>query len=162
VAEAPSARPQGPASEAKSARAPAGKPRAGTNSSFRVEVGSAHGVKPGNLVGAIANEAGLEARHIGRIEIFDLYSLVELPAALPKKILAHLQAVQVAGRALRIREDGQMPSPVGRAREQETPAAARGAAGRSTKAMPASRPPSKERRAPSAGAPKPVRKKPKT
>ena len=46
---------------------------------FRIEVGHAHGVKPGNIVGAIANEAGLDAKHMGRIEIFDDYSIVDLP-----------------------------------------------------------------------------------
>ncbi len=76
---------------------------------FRVEVGSVHGVKPGNLVGAIANESGLEARSIGRIEIFDTYSLVELTTAIPKRILDHLRTVQVAGRALHIRAGGEMP-----------------------------------------------------
>jgi ATP-dependent RNA helicase DeaD len=75
---------------------------------FRVEVGSAHGIKPGNLVGAIANESGLDARHIGRIEILDRHSLIELPAALSRKTLMHLQTVQVAGQALRIRQGGEM------------------------------------------------------
>src|SRR5690606_1937129 len=36
---------------------------------YRVEVGEMHGVKPGNIVGAIANEAGLEGRYIGRVQI---------------------------------------------------------------------------------------------
>jgi hypothetical protein len=48
---------------------------------FRIEVGYDHGVKPGNIVGAIANEAQLEAKHIGRIEIFEDHSFVDLPAA---------------------------------------------------------------------------------
>ena len=47
---------------------------------YRIEVGHMHGVKPGNIVGAIANEAGLEARHIGRIEIFEDHALVDLPS----------------------------------------------------------------------------------
>ena len=38
---------------------------------FRVEVGYDHGVKPGNIVGAIANEAGLDSKMIGQIEIYD-------------------------------------------------------------------------------------------
>ena len=76
------------------------------NSVYRVEVGSAHGVKAGNLVGAIANESGLEARHIGRIEILEGYSLVELPLDLPQDMLQHLQSVQVAGRPLRLRAGG--------------------------------------------------------
>ena len=85
-----------------------GPQRTGT-ATFRVEVGSAHGVKPGNIVGAIANESGMEARLIGRIEILEAYSLLEMPAATSKKVLQHLQNVQVAGRALRITEGGVMP-----------------------------------------------------
>jgi ATP-dependent RNA helicase DeaD len=42
-------------------------------------VGHAHQVKPGNIVGAIANEAGLEAGHIGRINIRTNDTLVDLP-----------------------------------------------------------------------------------
>ena len=38
---------------------------------FRVAVGHRDRVKPGNLVGAIANETGLKGRMIGRIQIFD-------------------------------------------------------------------------------------------
>src|SRR5690606_39640480 len=49
---------------------------------FRLEVGHRHGVKPGNIVGAIANEAELDARYIGHIDIFDDFSLVDLPAGM--------------------------------------------------------------------------------
>ena len=93
------------------AERPAGRAeRDGGAGVYRVEVGSVHGVKPGNLVGAIANESGLEARGIGRIEIFDTYSLIELTTAIPKPTLDHLRTVQVAGRALRIRPGGEMPA----------------------------------------------------
>ncbi|MCU7857433.1 MAG: DEAD/DEAH box helicase, partial [Candidatus Thiodiazotropha sp. (ex Lucinoma borealis)] len=47
---------------------------------FRIEVGHEHEVKPGNIVGAIANEAGLDAQHIGHIDIRTDFSLVDLPA----------------------------------------------------------------------------------
>jgi ATP-dependent RNA helicase DeaD len=94
------------------------RPLQAGNTTFRVEVGAAHGVKPGNIVGAVANESGLDARHIGRIEIFDTFSLIELPAGLSKKIITHLQTVQVSGRALRIREGGEMPPLRGRSKEQ--------------------------------------------
>ncbi len=70
---------------------------------FRVEVGHQHGVKPGNLVGAIANEAGLESRHIGRIDIRDDHTLIELPSALSTASIRHLQNVRVAGQRLQIR-----------------------------------------------------------
>ncbi|MQR00605.1 DEAD/DEAH box helicase [Glaciimonas soli] len=69
---------------------------------FRIEVGHSHGVKPGNIVGAIANEAGLEAKHIGRIEIFDDYSTLDLPAGMPKDLMEHLKKVWVAGQQLKI------------------------------------------------------------
>ena len=46
---------------------------------YRVEVGHAHNVKPSNLVGAIANEAGIDSKFIGRIEIYDDHSTVDLP-----------------------------------------------------------------------------------
>jgi ATP-dependent RNA helicase DeaD len=69
---------------------------------YRVEVGRAHGVQPGNLVGAIANEAGLASAHIGRIEIFDEFSTVELPQGMPKDIFKLLKKVWVSGRQLDI------------------------------------------------------------
>ena len=50
---------------------------------FRIEVGHAHKVKPTNIVGAIANETGLESRCIGRIEIFDEHSTVDMLAGMP-------------------------------------------------------------------------------
>ncbi|MFP5392853.1 MAG: DbpA RNA binding domain-containing protein, partial [Gammaproteobacteria bacterium] len=47
---------------------------------YRIEVGHYHGVKPGNIVGAIANEGGIAARDIGRIEIYDDFSTLDMPA----------------------------------------------------------------------------------
>ncbi len=87
--------------------APAKKPRSDRKAdvgvqTFRIEVGHEHGVKPANIVGAIANEAGLEAKHIGRIEIFDDHSTLDLPEGMPKELLEHLKKVWVAGHQLRI------------------------------------------------------------
>ena len=70
---------------------------------FRIEVGHAHGVQPGNIVGAIANEADLESRYIGRIDIRDDHSLVDLPEGMPRELLEHLKKVRVAGQSLRMR-----------------------------------------------------------
>ncbi|SFN04005.1 ATP-dependent RNA helicase DeaD [Formivibrio citricus] len=78
-------------------------------STFRIEVGRAHAVTPGNIVGAIANEAALDAKHIGQIEIFDTYSLIELPDGMPKEVMEHLKTVWVAGQQLRISQGGEMP-----------------------------------------------------
>ncbi len=69
---------------------------------FRIEVGHSHGVKPGNIVGAIANESGIDGDHIARIKIEDDYSTVELPAGMPKDLLQTLKKVRVAGQALNI------------------------------------------------------------
>ena len=71
---------------------------------FRIEVGYQHGVQPGNIVGAIANEADLEARFIGRIDIRDDYTLVDLPDGMPPELLQHMQNVRVASKPLRMKE----------------------------------------------------------
>jgi ATP-dependent RNA helicase DeaD len=93
-----------------------GKPRpsdAGM-ASFRIEVGQNHGVRPGNIVGAIANETGLDSAAIGRIEIRPDYSVVDLPADLAPEAMEHLQKVWVSGQRLRIRpweQRGDAPAP---------------------------------------------------
>ena len=69
---------------------------------YRIEVGLQHGVKPGNIVGAIANEAEIESEYIGRIEIFDDYSTVQLPEGMPREIFKHLKNVWVSGQRLQI------------------------------------------------------------
>ncbi|MFM7073591.1 MAG: DEAD/DEAH box helicase [Planctomycetota bacterium] len=74
--------------------------------SFRVEVGSAHQVKAGNLVGAIANETGMPSNLIGRIAIFDDFSIIDLPARMPRDVFLALREVRVAGKPLN-------PTPVG-------------------------------------------------
>jgi ATP-dependent RNA helicase DeaD len=78
---------------------------------YRIEVGHVHGVKPGNIVGAIANESGMNAKNIGRIEIYDDYSMLDMPADLPPDLLDHLKKVWVAGQQLNITRDGEAPAP---------------------------------------------------
>ena len=81
---------------------------------FRIEVGYDHGVKPGNIVGAVANEAGLEAKHIGRIEIFEDHSFIDLPDGMPADVMTHLKTVWCAGQQLRITRDGEPPDTAGK------------------------------------------------
>ncbi len=69
---------------------------------YRIEVGHEHDVKPGNIVGAIANEAGLAGEHIGHISIEQSYSLVDLPSGMPRDILMDLKKVRVCGRPMKI------------------------------------------------------------
>ncbi len=69
---------------------------------FRVDVGHRDRVKPGNIVGAIANESGLNGRMIGRIQIFEDYSLVDLPKGMPTNIFKSLKKVKVMNKELNI------------------------------------------------------------
>ncbi|MDY6978003.1 MAG: DEAD/DEAH box helicase [Pseudomonadota bacterium] len=76
---------------------------------FRIEVGHVHGAKPGNIVGAIANEANINSKHIGAIEIYDNFSTVDLPDGMPKETRDTLQGTRVAGQRLNIREWSDTP-----------------------------------------------------
>ena len=69
---------------------------------YRVEVGHRDRVKPGNLVGAIAGETGLQGRLIGRIQIFDNHSLVDLPKGMPEDVFNNLRRLRVMNRELQI------------------------------------------------------------
>ncbi|MBL1378617.1 DEAD/DEAH box helicase [Zobellella iuensis] len=78
---------------------------------FRVDVGRVHGVKPGHLVGAIANEADLESRYIGQIQIHDDFSTVDLPEGMTAEVQQVLQKVRVCQRPLNLAkyEGGPLP-----------------------------------------------------
>jgi ATP-dependent RNA helicase DeaD len=78
---------------------------------YRIDVGHEHGVKPGNIVGAIANEAGLDGEHIGHISIEKNYSLVDLPAGMPRDIFMDLKKVRVCGRPMKIVPHGKPDKP---------------------------------------------------
>lgn len=79
---------------------------------FRIEVGRNHQVQPGNIVGAIANEAGIGSDSIGKIKIFDHFSTVDLPEGLPRNLLDAIDSIVIAGRKLRLsRMDDSSPRP---------------------------------------------------
>ena len=78
---------------------------------FRIEVGQVHGVKPGNIVGAIANESGLDGEHIGSIEIEAEYSLVDLPAGMPKDVFEDLKKTRICGQPMNISRHGDGKAP---------------------------------------------------
>ncbi|MCP4774187.1 MAG: hypothetical protein GY880_08110, partial [Planctomycetaceae bacterium] len=73
-----------------------------------------HGVGPGNIVGAITNEADLSNGQIGRINIFDKYSTILLPSELNSEVINHLKHVYVSGQALAIsKSDKKYSRPAG-------------------------------------------------
>jgi len=79
---------------------------------FRIEVGRQHNVKPGNIVGAIANEAGLDSKYIGHIEIQENYSFVDLPRDMPQDVFLDLKKTRVCGQRLnlsRVEKEGTQP-----------------------------------------------------
>lgn len=69
---------------------------------FRIDVGRVHGVKPGNIVGAIANEAGLPSRHISGLKIHDDHSTVRLPKNMSKEAVRGLNKAWVCGRQMNL------------------------------------------------------------
>ena len=69
---------------------------------FRIEVGHDHDVQPGNIVGAIANEAGLDGANVGHIDIHATHSLVNLPLGMPADIFKSLKKAWVCGQQLQI------------------------------------------------------------
>lgn len=71
---------------------------------YRVAVGRKDGVKPGQIVGAVANEGSIDSRYIGAISIFDTYSTVDLPEGMPQETMGILKKAVVCGRNLEIRE----------------------------------------------------------
>lgn len=81
------------------------KPRAEaavTSERFRVDVGLDHDAKPGNIVGAIANEAGLDAQYIGRVDIQGDHTFVDLPVGMPDNVFQELKKAWVCGQQLNI------------------------------------------------------------
>jgi ATP-dependent RNA helicase DeaD len=70
---------------------------------YRIAVGWQDGVKPGNIVGAVANEGGVDGEAIGAIRIYSSYSTIDLPEGMPAHVRQTLQTTRVAGRPLELR-----------------------------------------------------------
>lgn len=77
---------------------------------YRIEVGKEHGVQPKNIVGAIANESGLPSRLIGRINLFDTHSTVDMPDDLSADIMQRLKRTWVCQQQLNICRESQAGS----------------------------------------------------
>jgi ATP-dependent RNA helicase DeaD len=95
--------------DADTAAAPAGRLAEEDTETFRIEVGYVHGVKPGNIVGAIANVAGLEGRQIGHVDIREDHTFVGLPKGMPGAVMLELKKTRVAGQFLAISPVAHVP-----------------------------------------------------
>jgi ATP-dependent RNA helicase DeaD len=91
--------------------APAGRdrrrgrpPSAGTTRLF-VGAGRHAGIRPQDLVGAIAGESSLSGRDIGAIEIADRYSLVEVPESAADEVIAALRRTRLKGNKVTVRRE---------------------------------------------------------
>ena len=81
---------------------------------YSIAVGHADGVRPAGIVGAITAEGGLQGRDLGRIDIFDNHSIVEIISELTPAAFSRIGAARVSGRELRIKrhyEDAAAPAP---------------------------------------------------
>jgi ATP-dependent RNA helicase DeaD len=73
---------------------------------YRIAVGKRHKVEPRQIVGAIANEGGLQRADFGHIDIRTDHSLVELPADLSRDTLARLDATRISGKLIALTLEG--------------------------------------------------------
>ena len=102
---------------------------------YRLDVGHQHDAQPGHIVGAIANEAGIDSCYIGNIDIHDDFTLIDLPDGMPGEIFKILKKTRVSGRPLNIRavpqksqadkKPKQSNSPKPKQRKRKRPAVAR-------------------------------------
>ena len=77
---------------------------------YRLEVGKEHGARPGDIVGAIANEISLDSSYIGAINLHEKHSFVQLPKGMPEKSFTQLKRVQVRRQALAITVSDTQPA----------------------------------------------------
>lgn len=114
------ASPEGPARPPRAASAEGGRPgERGTlkprpqrriepdGRIVRIFVGAGRqaGIRPGDLVGAITGEAGIDSRSLGAIEIGDRFSLVEVPESMADEIIEAMQASSIRGRKVQFRRE---------------------------------------------------------
>jgi ATP-dependent RNA helicase DeaD len=89
---------------AKSGRSSGEGPKKGF-ATYRIAVGKRHKIGPGAIVGAIANEGGLHRSDFGHITIKPDFSLVELPAKLPREALKKLEKTRISGQLINLQPD---------------------------------------------------------
>ncbi|HHU44946.1 MAG TPA: DEAD/DEAH box helicase, partial [Actinomycetales bacterium] len=77
---------------------------------YRISVGRRQHVRPGAIVGAIANEGGLTSKDFGHIDIRGDHTLVELPANMPQQVIQNLSDTRISGQLIHLQpDDGSSP-----------------------------------------------------
>ena len=91
----------GPAEAEEELNAASEQPEVGMARLF-IGLGRQDGLRPGDLVGAISNEAGLTGRAIGAIDILDRTAFVEVPAPEAQNVIAVLRRATIRGRKVKV------------------------------------------------------------
>ena len=132
---------------------PRGRARADENmQAYRIEVGLSHGIGPKNIVGAIANESGIDSAHIGRISLYETHSTIDLPNDLSGDFFRALKNVRVGGQQIRLslvskgqargdnqprpKRNGKPPFPGGKAKTRTAKPNSRGPEGKTSDEKP--------------------------
>ena len=102
---APPPRRKAPAAGPGPARYKFGGRDTGTSARIFVGAGRSAGMRPADLVGAIANEAKVNPREIGAIQIADRFSLVEVPDAIVDSVIRALKNATIRGQKVLVRRD---------------------------------------------------------
>ncbi len=89
----------------KPAGAPAGDVDMSRTTVLRIGVGKKAAVRPGDLVGAITGEAGIESKYLGAIRVNHDHSLVQVPEQLAERIIAALKKTTIRGKSVDVRVD---------------------------------------------------------
>ena len=77
---------------------------------YRISVGREHGVSPGEIVGALANEGGISGRDIGHIRLFDTFSTVYLPERLDPAVVDTMGGISIRNQVIGLREWRENPN----------------------------------------------------
>ncbi|MCI0434972.1 MAG: DbpA RNA binding domain-containing protein, partial [Gemmatimonadetes bacterium] len=86
-----------------------------------VSIGQRDGLRPADIVGAFTSEAGVAGEQVGRIEIRDTFSVVEVDSSAADRVIRALNGTTMRGRSLRVDFDRKMPAPPRRSRPTRSP-----------------------------------------
>jgi len=98
---------RGPPAGGTARRRPRSDGRRGGMTRLFIGAGREAGVRPQDVVGAIAGEAGIAGREIGAIEIADRFSLVEVADDVAEDVIGAMRSAKIKGRKVKVRREGE-------------------------------------------------------